>query len=296
MSSDFPALRARLYELALAAKRAEADEILFAVLEEEGSEAAMRELLEPVLRMIGERWSRDSISLAVAYVAGKIAEDLIDRVIAEAEAGGAAGPARGGAGSAPDGGTGAGLGRGSAASLGAALGGPGPGFLRVAVLGNAEDDYHGLGRRLVSAFLRVGGWKVVDLGYDVLPEAFVDAALREGARVIGVSAMMLTNAKNILRVRKEIDRRGLSSSLKLAVGGAVFVMRPELVAEVGGDGSADTAMEAPALFERLAAATLPPLQGSAGSVSAAAGSAPAQAKPVAPDAGSVPPAAGRSFP
>jgi len=88
MSSDFPALRARLYELALAAKRAEADEILFTVLEEEGSEAAMRELLEPVLRMIGERWSSDSISLAVAYVAGKIAEDLIDRVIAEAEAGG----------------------------------------------------------------------------------------------------------------------------------------------------------------------------------------------------------------
>ena len=40
MSSDFPALRARLYELALSAKRAEADEILFAVLEEEGSEAA----------------------------------------------------------------------------------------------------------------------------------------------------------------------------------------------------------------------------------------------------------------
>ena len=224
----------------------------------------------------------------MAYVAGKIAEDLIDRVIAEAEAGGAAVPARGGAGSAPGGGAGAGR--------GAAWGRPGTGFPRIAVLGNAEDDYHGLGRRLVSAFLRVGGWKVVDLGYDVLPEAFVDAALREGARVVGVSAMTLTNAKNILRVRKEIDRRGLSSSLKLAVGGAVFVMRPELVAEVGGDGSADTAMEAPALFGRLAAATLPPLQGSAGSVSAAAGSAPAQAKPVAPDAGSVPPAAGRSFP
>ncbi|HRY73661.1 MAG TPA: cobalamin-dependent protein [Spirochaetia bacterium] len=292
MSSDFPALRARLYELALSAKRAEADEILFAVLEEEGSEAAMRELLEPVLRMIGERWSSDSISLAVAYVAGKIAEDLIDRVIAEAEAGGAAVPARGGAGSAPGGGAGAGR--------GAAWGRPGTGFPRIAVLGNAEDDYHGLGRRLVSAFLRVGGWKVVDLGYDVLPEAFVDAALREGARVVGVSAMMLTNAKNILRVRKEIDRRGLSSSLKLAVGGAVFVMRPELVAEVGGDGSADTAMEAPALFGQLAAATLAPAPEPSPSQShprsRSPGPATAPTNPAAPAPASVPPAAGRTVP
>jgi len=224
----------------------------------------------------------------VAYVAGKIAEDLIDRVIAEAEAGGAAVPARGGAGSAPGGGAGAGR--------GAAWGRPGTGFPRIAVLGNAEDDYHGLGRRLVSAFLRVGGWKVVDLGYDVLPEAFVDAALREGARVVGVSAMMLTNAKNILRVRKEIDRRGLSSSLKLAVGGAVFVMRPELVAEVGGDGSADTAMEAPALFERLAAATLAQVPSQSQSQSQPPGPATAPTNPAAPAPASVPPAAGRTVP
>ena len=292
MSSDFPALRARLYELALSAKRAEADEILFAVLEEEGSEAAMRELLEPVLRMIGERWSSDSISLAVAYVAGKIAEDLIDRVIAEAEAGGAADSARGAAGSA--------LGGGAGAGPGVAWGGPEPGFPRIAVLGNAEDDYHGLGRRLVSAFLRVAGWKVVDLGYDVLPEAFIDAALREGARVVGVSAMMLTNAKNILRVRKEIDRRGLSSTLKLAVGGAVFVMRPELVAEVGGDGSADTAMEAPALFGQLAAATLAPAPEPSPSQShprsRSPGPATAPTNPAAPAPASVPPAAGRTVP
>jgi len=87
----------------------------------------------------------------------------------------------------------------------------------------------------------------------VLPAEFVDAALAEGARVIGVSAMMLTNAENIARVRAELDRRGLSGRVKLAVGGAVFVMRPELVAEVGGDGTAATAMDAPALFERLAA-------------------------------------------
>jgi methanogenic corrinoid protein MtbC1 len=123
----------------------------------------------------------------------------------------------------------------------------------VAVLGNAEDDYHALGRRMVGTFLRVEGWQVVDLGNDVLPAAFVDAAEESGAKVIGVSAMMLTNAMNIAKVREELERRNLGGRIKLAVGGAVFAMRPELVAEVGGDGTSATAMDAPALFEALAA-------------------------------------------
>ena len=39
----------------------------------------------------------------------------------------------------------------------------------------------------------------------------------------------------------------------LAVGGAVFLQRPELVKEVGGDGTAPNAIAAPALMERLMA-------------------------------------------
>ena len=88
-------------------------------------------------------------------------------------------------------------------------------------------------------------------GNDVLAETFVDRAEELGARVIGVSAMMLTNALNIARIREELARRGLERRIKLAVGGAVFIMRPELVSEVGGDGTCRTAMEAPALFSDL---------------------------------------------
>ena len=126
-------------------------------------------------------------------------------------------------------------------------------FRGTAVLGNAEDDYHALGRRMVATFLRLEGWKVHDLGNDVLAATFVDEALATGASVIGVSAMMLTNAHNILRVREELDRRDLSGRVGLAVGGAVFALRPGLVNEVGGDGTALTAVDAPSLFDRLAA-------------------------------------------
>jgi methylmalonyl-CoA mutase cobalamin-binding domain/chain len=173
--------------------------------------------------LIGESWSNRDFSLAQAYVAGKVAEDYLEGLAAKHL---------------------------RPLALSGSEGG-------IAVLGNAEDDFHGLGRRMVSAFLRVAGWEVIDLGNDVLAEHIVQEAIAARAQVIGVSAMMLTNAKNILKVRKELELRGLSGRIKLAVGGAVFAMRPELVEEVGGDGSSATAMEAPLLFSRLRASLEP---------------------------------------
>lgn len=212
--------KAILYNLILDAKRADAVALLDDAIEVDGFDGAISGLLDPVLRTIGERWSLDSISLAQAYVAGKVAEDMLVRLDSSTR-------------STPP-----------AAHRG------------IAVLGNAEDDYHALGRRMVATFLRLGGWKVHDLGNDVLPKAFIDVALEEGASVIGVSAMMLTNARNILKIREELDARCLSGRIALAVGGAVFALRPGLVAEVGGDGTALSAVDAPALFDRLAAQKL----------------------------------------
>jgi len=214
---------ARLYSLILDARRAEAVALLDEALRAEGFDSIVSNYLEPVLRTIGERWSHDSVSLAQAYVAGKVAEDMLLRFEA-GEPSASARPIRG-----------------------------------VAVLGNAEDDYHGLGRRMVGTFLRLSGWSVSDLGNDVLPGLFVDEALRTGASVIGVSAMMLTNARNIVAVREELDKRGLAGRIGLAVGGAVFALRPGLVREVGGDGTAASAVEAPALFDKLAAERSPVL-------------------------------------
>jgi methanogenic corrinoid protein MtbC1 len=221
MDRNVAELRPVLYRCVLEADRAGAAALLDEAVEERGFRAVIAELLEPTLRMVGERFAKDRLSLAQGYVAGKIAEDLLEKLDAAAQSAG------------------------TASAVGDQ---PGP---RIAVIGNAEDDYHALGRRMVSAFLRVDGWRVEDLGNDVLAEAFVDRAQETGASVIGVSAMMLTNALNIAKIRKELDRRGLSGKIKLAVGGAVFVMRPELVAEVGGDGTAATAMDAPGLFRSL---------------------------------------------
>jgi methanogenic corrinoid protein MtbC1 len=208
--------RTSLMGLILNGDRKQANILLDAYAKSHDHRAAMRDVLEPVLEEIGDKWAKEKITLAQGYVAGKVAEDLLLKIDAAEKDTAAA----------------------------QAVNGP-------VILGNIEDDYHALGRKLVSVFLQSAGWRVIDLGNDVTAGEFVDRAVEAGARVIGISAMMYTTAENIKSVRAELERRNLSGKIKLAVGGAVFRFRPELVQEVGGDGTVANGFQAPALVATL---------------------------------------------
>jgi len=95
------------------------------------------------------------------------------------------------------------------------------------------------------------GWHVIDLGNDVLAEEFIDTAVENNARIIGVSAMMYDNALNISRVRDGLGSRNLNGHIQLAVGGAIFNEDKNLVEKVGGDGTAINAIAALNLFDEL---------------------------------------------
>src|SRR4030066_113322 len=60
------------------------------------------------------------------------------------------------------------------------------------VIGQVEGDIHDIGRNIVSILLKSHGFKVIDLGRDVAASAFLDAALKEKADIIGLSALMTT--------------------------------------------------------------------------------------------------------
>jgi methanogenic corrinoid protein MtbC1 len=200
----------------LAADRTRATEIISEWASQNGFERAVTEILEPTLRSIGSAMDvGGDVSLAHGYLAAKVAEDILTQASqCVQKAGHRAAPG-------------------------------------TVVVGNIEDDFHALGRRMVGISLRTAGWIVHDLGNDVLAADFVDSALDVGAKVIGVSAMMHTTALNICKVRQEIDRRGLGGHLMLAVGGAVFQLRPTLIEEVGGDGTARNSLETPRLMADL---------------------------------------------
>ena len=178
-----------------------------------GPAQVISEILDPAIVQLGQMWEEETMSLAQNFVASKIAEDTLLRCV------------------------------------------PGQSDQQhkkgAVVIGNIEDDFHSLGRRTVGLFLAAAGWDVHDLGNDVPAEQFLEKALEVGACVIGASAMMQTTALNIRKLRALIDEKGLTGRIKLAVGGAVFNWRPELVAEVGGDGTVKNAVAADELFTRL---------------------------------------------
>ncbi|MCC6727701.1 MAG: B12-binding domain-containing protein, partial [Chthonomonadales bacterium] len=60
------------------------------------------------------------------------------------------------------------------------------------VIGTVRGDLHDIGKNLVAAMLEGGGFEVIDLGVDVSPEKFVEAARERGAQVIAMSALLTT--------------------------------------------------------------------------------------------------------
>jgi methylmalonyl-CoA mutase cobalamin-binding domain/chain len=213
---DYTSLRNILIEQIVNADRTGAVAFIESIAMQCGLPTAISHVLDPALIEIGEMWSKEKLSLAQGYVAAKITEDVLLKAVESKEW--------------------------HTDTV----------HMHIpVVLANIEDDYHSLGRKMVSTFLQLSGWDVYDMGNDVTAEEIVDKAVEVHAPIIGVSAMMYTSALNIEKVRQEIDKRQLTDKIKLAVGGAIFKVRPKLVAEVGGDGTAISAMEAPQLFAEL---------------------------------------------
>lgn len=207
----------QLIETILHADRVAATSLIQEWAEEHGYENFFARIMEPVLVRLGDEWmNQESVTIAQVFVAARIAEDILIKIADQRR-----------------------------------MEKDPPIQKGPVVFGNIEDDFHSLGRKMVVTFLRINGWEVIDLGNDVPPKDFVDTAVQIKARVIGVSAMTLTTAKNISRLRAEIDSRGLKGRIQLAVGGAVFIVKPSLVQEVGGDGTATNALNAVPLFDRL---------------------------------------------
>jgi 5-methyltetrahydrofolate--homocysteine methyltransferase len=114
------------------------------------------------------------------------------------------------------------------------------------VLGTVRGDLHDIGKNLVGIMLKGVGFRVVDLGKDVAPGSFVDAAVEHEADVIGMSALLTTTAPVMADVVDLLRERGLSGRIRTIVGGAP--MSTELAASLGADAYA---FDAPSAVDRV---------------------------------------------
>ncbi len=117
------------------------------------------------------------------------------------------------------------------------------------VLGTVQGDIHDIGKNLVAIMVEGAGFEVIDLGKDVAPEAFVDAAVEADARVIGMSTLLTTTMPAMLRVVEILKDRGLEDSIRTIAGGAPVTR--ELVEEIGADAYGYDAANAVEIIKEL---------------------------------------------
>ncbi len=101
------------------------------------------------------------------------------------------------------------------------------------VIGTVQGDLHDIGKNLVGIMLKGAGFDVIDLGNDVAPEAFLDTAEKEGAIVIGMSALLTTTMPQMKRVIELARERGLYGKIRILVGGAP--LSSDYAEEIGAD-------------------------------------------------------------
>jgi 5-methyltetrahydrofolate--homocysteine methyltransferase len=108
------------------------------------------------------------------------------------------------------------------------------------VLGTVKGDLHDIGKNLVGMMLEGGGFEIVDIGIDAPPEKFIQAAKEQGAKVIGMSALLTTTMMQMKSAIEKIKAEGLG--IKTIIGGAPVTA--EFARQIGADGYAADAASA----------------------------------------------------
>ena len=87
-------------------------------------------------------------------------------------------------------------------------------------IGTVRGDLHDIGKNLVKMMLEGKGFEVVDLGTDVTPEAFVNAAIEQNCDIICCSALLTTTMGVMEEVVKAAEAAGIRDKVKIMIGGA----------------------------------------------------------------------------
>ena len=179
-----------------------AEQIFNAVREQGTMPQTVDQLILPALDMIGKGWEEGTIALAQVYMSSRICEELMSHVPQPASPEHSRHPT-----------------------------------MAIAAL----EDYHLLGKIIISSCLRAGGYVFQDYGR-VTHEELVRAIIDDNIEIVLISTLMLRSALQIKEVRRLLDESGCSPLI--VVGGAPFRFDSQLWQEVGADAMGANATEA----------------------------------------------------
>jgi 5-methyltetrahydrofolate--homocysteine methyltransferase len=117
----------------------------------------------------------------------------------------------------------------------------------LVVIGTVKGDLHDIGKNLVAMMLKGAGYKIVDLGADVAPEKFIDAARTNKANVVALSALLTTTMVQMKNVIQALQASGLK--VPVIVGGAPLTQ--DYADQIGAKGYAPDAASAVDIVSKL---------------------------------------------
>jgi methanogenic corrinoid protein MtbC1 len=168
------------------------------------------------LQVVGERYEQQEIFLSGLIMAGEIFRGVMDVVLPDWESG---------------------------------L--PGGGASGRVLLGTVAGDIHDLGKNMAALTFRAFGFSVDDLGVNVPPEDFLEAALRLKPDIIGMSGLLtlaFTSMRETIALLRE-HQDELDGMPLVVIGGATI---DETVARwVGADHWTNDAMEGVRMCQQL---------------------------------------------
>lgn len=121
---------------------------------------------------------------------------------------------------------------------------------RIVITG-AQGEFHQVGSNMVADVLEMSGFEVRFLGTDAPMNAVLDAIAEHEAGILGISATMLFNVPNVMRLVESV-RKKTTAPIRIIVGGAAFRSAPKLFEEIGADGCALDLRSAIQLVNNLA--------------------------------------------
>jgi 5-methyltetrahydrofolate--homocysteine methyltransferase len=102
------------------------------------------------------------------------------------------------------------------------------------ILGTVSGDLHDIGKNIVGMMLEGAGFEVTDLGINVPPEKFVEAARDKKADVIALSALLTTTMLHMRDVVKAFEAAGTRGEVKVMIGGGAVTQ--QFADDIGADG------------------------------------------------------------
>ena len=94
-------------------------------------------------------------------------------------------------------------------------------YIGTVVIGVVRSDIHDIGKDIIVNLLRAEGFRVIDLGVDVAPEAFTAAALQYRPAVVALSGVLAYSVIEMGNTIQALRKAGVGEFSSILIGGVV---------------------------------------------------------------------------